>query len=172
MSLTRRRSPTIQLAHHSVKEYLLSTRLSNPLFKLELLSASRLLGKTCLDYALHVVQALSITTMKTHLFRQFPLLKYICGCGAYHLAERHDRVLLHHLAVTFFWNTRCIHRFGFENLEFFQASHVLSCSPTLPCGQCARLCGPKPAVFSPRFRDSLVSFNSLIIPGMGSCSYE
>jgi hypothetical protein len=55
MSLTRRRRPTIQLAHHSVKEYLLSAHLSNPLFKLELLSASQLLGKTCLDYALHVV---------------------------------------------------------------------------------------------------------------------
>lgn len=164
------RSPVVQLSHHSVKDYLLSARVSSPVFTLSQPSGCLLLKDACMDYALHVVQASSMMRASINdLFDEYALLSYICGCWPYHFPERHDRVLIYYLVVNVFWNPKRISlsstgRLG--DLAFVEAKQMATpCSTSLPCEQYLRISGPKCVVFYPKFQDSLDSFNRLILPG-------
>lgn len=52
--------PTVQFAHQSVKEYLLSLHLSGHRFNVEPIAAHDLMRETCLGYLIHVLQELSM----------------------------------------------------------------------------------------------------------------
>lgn len=168
---TKSTSPFIQLAHHSVKDFLLSVTPPASKFRIDERLARSLLEDVCMSYALYVMQAVSISTENNGLFRKFPLLDYVCGCAPYHLMHRHNRVLLYYLAVNFFWSssvnpvllTRIL-----RSQALVQARELKTiCSGSKSCEQCLQLISkpPRMSTIAELFPISVQSFTRLLIPG-------
>jgi hypothetical protein len=136
--------PTIQLAHHSVKDYLLSSRVSRQEFQTDSILAHKVLKETCAAYLLSVTQAFAQS--RADPFNEFPLLNYVSTYWPYHLseAEHHDQVLARHLAVAFAQGSfeLILTEAGFreDERDFLLANELrVICSKSAPCGQCMEL---------------------------------
>jgi hypothetical protein len=117
----RNLSPTVKLSHHSVKNYLLSARVTKQAFKIEQISASKMIQEACMAYLL---SAWTGETTEKEIFDDLPLLEYFCGCWPYHLENvvGHDKILLHYRTSIYLGkssNTRIIH--GEEGFVFAES---------------------------------------------------
>ncbi|CZR62743.1 uncharacterized protein PAC_12640 [Phialocephala subalpina] len=136
-------SLTVQLAHQSVKDYLLSTRVARQEFRVDRISACNMLKEACMAYFVYVAQAPPPPTQDP--FHEFALLRYVSTYWPYHMAgvKRHDEVLVQYLAVNIFQNSLGVSLeqgvIG-DNKGYFLANELrFPCSRGSPCEQCARL---------------------------------
>jgi hypothetical protein len=134
-------SPTIQLAHHSVKDYLLSSRVARQDFQTDKIWARNILKETCMAYLLSVTPALA--QLREDPFEEFPLLRYVSTYWRYHLtgAELHDQILARHLAATFAqgsFESTLTQGGARDDERDYQLANELGgrCSSGSPCQQC------------------------------------
>ena len=81
--------PTVQFAHFSVQEFLISNRMKVASYKLEEQSGHALISESCLSYVLFVDgENLKISEA---LAEDFPLLFYACKCWHYHRRNLSDK---------------------------------------------------------------------------------
>ena len=168
-------SPAIQLAHPSVKDYLLSRRVARQEFQTDMILGCNVLKEICMAYLLYVAQASA--QFREDPFGEFPLLRYVSTYWPYHLtgAEYHDLILARHLAFAFssspFELTITQSRIRDDDRGYLLANelHVI-CSRASPCEQCTRISLKRYQTLIPLFIDySASQFEQLdyfLIPGI------
>ena len=165
-------SPTIQLAHHSVKDYLLSSRVARPEFKTDCVLAHNMLKEACMAYLVYVAKAPSVRRQDP--FHEFAFLHYVSTCWPYHITdEHHDEVLARHIAVTLSQGSLGINLIQegiMGNKGYLLANELrFTCSSGSPCEQCTRLSLRRQWALLRRFNDSnvsqLESLSIFLVPG-------
>lgn len=163
-------SPTVQLAHQSVKDYLLSSRISGQRFIIKQTSARNLMREASLGYFIHVVQESSLNDMpsKLDIAQHYPFCDYVCTYWQYHFHDSgdHDKIVLQFLA------TQCARGDSMQFTAGNGESIILArqnrsrCSTGSPCTQCRRIIGRRLHVIQLDNIISLESLNTLFTPGM------
>ena len=139
----RKSSPVIQLAHHSVKDYLLSSRVPKQELRIDYAFAQSVIERACVAYFIHVAQASSLFTQLP--YGEFTLLDYVASYWPYHMlvVGGHDEVLFRYLTINLFRNSPRVSliRGGTGDDDSYTLANELPfpCSRGSPCVQCTRL---------------------------------
>jgi len=136
-------SPTVQLAHQTVKECLLSSRVASQRFTAEPVAARTLMREACLGYFIHIVQEFSLNdeTSQVDLTLDYQFLGYVCTCWRYHFhgSVDHDRIMAQYLSIQLSRGGSTRTAAANSRAMILPRQEILGCSTGSPCTQCRRI---------------------------------